>query len=112
MSKAPQDGDATAGIETDPAVLAEVERVDTEASAEVMSLLAEHVPLALLADLTNPAGPASPDILDEEGLPDVEWWGGEDAAAGADTAGVGDDDAPTGETTPPPAADGPPPTER
>jgi hypothetical protein len=47
---------------------------DVEASQEVMSLLSEHVPLALLADLAIPEGPASPDILDEEGLPEVAWW--------------------------------------
>jgi hypothetical protein len=46
-----------------------------EATAEVMSLLSEGVPLALLADLANPHGPSSPDILQAEGLPDVAWWG-------------------------------------
>jgi len=47
---------------------------DEEASQEVMSLLSEHVPLALLADLALPDGPASPEILSEEGLPEVAWW--------------------------------------
>lgn len=52
---------------------AEVERED-QASADVMRLLSEHVPLTLLADLAQPTGPDSPDILEHEGLPDVAWW--------------------------------------
>lgn len=57
---------------------------DHDASQEVMSLLSEHVPLALLADLAIPEGPASPQILSEEGLPEVAWWeGGESADATA-----------------------------
>jgi hypothetical protein len=73
---APQGGDdTTAALPTD----VETEVVDLEASQEVMSLLSEHVPLALLADLAIPEGPASPDILTEEGLPEVAWWeGGEE----------------------------------
>lgn len=47
---------------------------EEHASAEVMALLGEHVPLALLADLAQPDGPASPTILKDEGLPDVPWW--------------------------------------
>lgn len=50
------------------------ERSDEDASQEVMSLLSQHVPLALLADLALPDGPESPEILDEEGLPEVAWW--------------------------------------
>lgn len=69
----------------------EVDVVDTEASAEVMGLLSEHVPLALLADLALPTGPESPAILEEEGLPDVEWWAHTDEGAETPTA------APTGE---------------
>lgn len=59
-----------------------------EASQEVMHLLSEHVPLALLADLALPDGPASPQILSEEGLPDVEWW--ETAEDADDTSGTGE----------------------
>ena len=40
----------------------------------VMDLLHEHVPLALLCDLTQPAGPASAEILEIEGAPDDAWW--------------------------------------
>jgi hypothetical protein len=50
------------------------ETPDEQASAEVMALLGEHVPLALLADLAQPEGPASPEILKDEGLPEVPWW--------------------------------------
>ncbi|NLF06042.1 MAG: hypothetical protein GX593_13735, partial [Actinomycetales bacterium] len=39
-----------------------------------MRLLSEHVPLTLLADLAQPAGPDSPEILEDEGLPEVAWW--------------------------------------
>ena len=42
--------------------------------AAVMRLLAEHVPLTLLADLAAPDGPASQVILETEGLPDEAWW--------------------------------------
>jgi hypothetical protein len=42
--------------------------------ALVMSLLQEHVPLALLCDLTAPEGPASREILDIEGEPAQRWW--------------------------------------
>jgi len=55
---------------------------DEDASHEVMSLLSEHVPLALLADLVLPDGPASPEILTEEGLPEVAWWEGGDEEGG------------------------------
>lgn len=48
---------------------------EQEASSEMMHLLHEGVPLALLADLASPGGPHSPDILQDEGLPDVAWWG-------------------------------------
>jgi hypothetical protein len=40
----------------------------------VMSLLHRHVPLALLADLIDPAGPDSAVILDTEGRPETAWW--------------------------------------
>jgi len=41
---------------------------------EVMDLLAEHVPLALLADLAAPSDVVSTQILESEGLPDDPWW--------------------------------------
>ncbi|WP_066581754.1 hypothetical protein [Cellulomonas timonensis] len=44
------------------------------APAAVMDLLAEHVPLALLADLAAVDGPVSQAILESEGLPADEWW--------------------------------------
>ena len=50
------------------------EVTEEQASADVMALLSEHVPLALLADLAQPEGPASPKILADEGLPDEPWW--------------------------------------
>jgi hypothetical protein len=40
----------------------------------VMSLLQEHVPLALLCDLSQPEGPTSAEILETEGTPDDHWW--------------------------------------
>jgi len=39
-----------------------------------MALLQEHVPLALLCDLTEPSGPTSREILDTEGEPADRWW--------------------------------------
>ena len=70
----PREGDGLTSLEPDDSVVRAVEEADTEASAEVMSLLAEVVPLALLADLASPGGPASPEILQDEGLPEVAWW--------------------------------------
>jgi hypothetical protein len=40
----------------------------------VMTILQEHVPLALLVDLTDTAGPQSAEILAEEGGPETRWW--------------------------------------
>lgn len=74
MPEHARDGEATTGLEPEPAVVEAVEQADTEASEEVMSLLAEGVPLALLADLASPEGPESPAILEDEGLPEVAWW--------------------------------------
>ena len=37
-------------------------------------LLAEHVPLALIADLLTPTGDTSAEILEAEGLPEESWW--------------------------------------
>ena len=70
----PREGDGLTSLEPDESVVEAVEQADTDASAEVMSLLAEGVPLALLADLASPGGPSSPEILQDEGLPDVAWW--------------------------------------
>ena len=42
--------------------------------ADVMDLLHEHVPLALLCDLSAPEGPQSAEILAEEGQPAETWW--------------------------------------
>jgi len=53
-----QDGPATAPAEDE----------------RVMALLQEHVPLALLCDLTEPSGPTSREILDTEGEPADRWW--------------------------------------
>jgi len=42
--------------------------------SEVMDLLQDHVPLALLFDLSTPEGPHSAEILAEEGQPTDTWW--------------------------------------
>jgi hypothetical protein len=42
--------------------------------SEVMDLLQEHVPLALICDLSRPEGPHSAEILAEEGQPTDTWW--------------------------------------
>lgn len=71
-------------------------------TAEARTLLAEHVPLALLADLATPQGPPSQDIVAAEGLPEEPWWSaGSDGAApdGAPSASGSVD--PTGEETAP-----------
>ena len=59
----------------------------------VMDLLAEHVPLALLADLAAPDGPVSQAILETEGIPEDAWWEGDDRPVPADdaTEGTGDE---------------------
>lgn len=54
--------------------------VGEDASGTVMDLLAEHVPLTLLADLAA-AEPRSDAILQAEGLPEDAWWEGEGARA-------------------------------
>lgn len=56
----------------------------TIGAAVVMDLLAEHVPLTLLADLAV-AEPESEAILRSEGLPEDAWWV-EDGNSGADAA--------------------------
>ena len=53
-------------------------------SQTVLDLLAEGVPMALVADLVDPAGPASPVILEEEGLPEQAWWERDFEAPGED----------------------------
>jgi len=57
---------------------------------DVMDLLAEHVPLALLADLVSPEGPGSSEILASEGLPDDAWWETPDAAGSSSSKDAGD----------------------
>jgi mRNA degradation ribonuclease J1/J2 len=42
--------------------------------ARVITKLQEHIPLALLCDLTEPSGPTSQEILDTEGEPAERWW--------------------------------------
>lgn len=74
MTEPPDDAPAAETDATEAG--SEVER-EEQASADVMRLLSEHVPLTLLADLAQPTGPDSPDILEHEGLPEVAWWEGE-----------------------------------
>ncbi len=50
------------------------EHIDESDGSEVMDLLQEHVPLALLLDLSEPGGPHSAEILAEEGQPTDTWW--------------------------------------
>jgi hypothetical protein len=50
------------------------DRTDGSDESEVMDLLQEHVPLALLCDLSTPEGPHSAEILAEEGQPTDTWW--------------------------------------
>ena len=59
----------TANIQPDPP--------ETPAEDElVMTILQEHVPLALLVDLTDTEGPRSAEIMAEEGGPETRWWEG------------------------------------
>jgi hypothetical protein len=70
--------------------------VDENAADAVMDLLAEHVPLTLLADLAV-AEPRSEAILQAEGLPDDAWWedsAEEGAGSGAATEPTPEDDVP------------------
>ena len=80
------DGVPSADPQAAPSVDVGADIVDRDASQEVMSLLSEHVPLALLADLAIPEGPASPEILSEEGLPEVAWWEGGETSEAEDGA--------------------------
>jgi hypothetical protein len=51
--------------------------IETTSSTDdelVMSMLHEHVPLALLCDLAESEGPSSAEILAAEGGPDNHWW--------------------------------------
>jgi len=89
-SHAPDD-DAPASPEVDSAASsADAERArDAElpqdpSSQTVLDLLAEGVPMALVADLVDPTGPASPVILEEEGLPEQAWWERDFEAPGED----------------------------
>lgn len=66
------DGRIDGGAGSDEVVPPDAEA--EQASATIMRLLNEHVPLALLADLAHKEGPPSPVILEHEGLPEVAWW--------------------------------------
>lgn len=70
--------------------------VDEGAADAVMDLLAEHVPLTLLADLAA-TEPGSEAILQAEGLPDDAWWedgSGTTAEPGAAVDPTPEDDVP------------------
>lgn len=47
---------------------------ESEQDGPARHLLQDHVPLSLIVDLTDPAGPDSQQILDDEGLPEEQWW--------------------------------------
>jgi hypothetical protein len=66
-----------------------------DATGVVMDLLAEHVPLTLLADLAV-AEPRSEAILAAEGLPEDAWWEGDEEPDGGAPAGEAraEDDVP------------------
>jgi hypothetical protein len=70
----------------------EVGRRADAAAGSVMHLLAEHVPLTLLADLAA-AEPRSDAILRAEGLPPQAWWEDEEGAP-APVAAVAEDPLP------------------
>ena len=81
MSAGTTPGVAAMDDETQTAV--QDERGAGEGATDVvMDLLAEHVPLTLLADLAV-AEPRSEAILAAEGLPEDAWWEGEDEGAQA-----------------------------
>ena len=50
------------------------EATDAPLDDLVMTMLQEHVPLALLCDLTQTDGPTSQEILTTEGEPVDRWW--------------------------------------
>ena len=50
------------------------EATDAPRDDLVMTMLQEHVPLALLCDLTETDGPSSQEILSTEGEPADRWW--------------------------------------
>jgi len=68
----------------------------TGTAQEVLDLLAEGVPMALIADLIDPAGPPSPVYLEEEGAPAEAWWEPDFRPEGADgeSEAVADDGGP------------------
>ncbi len=41
---------------------------------QVRGLPSPRVPLSLIMDLAQPAGPQSREILDSEGRPETAWW--------------------------------------
>ena len=73
----------------DPDAPAEPPATTEDASGTVMDLLAEHVPLTLLADLAV-AEPRSEAILRAEGLPEDAWWVEPREEAATDSADAAD----------------------
>ena len=71
LSEGATDPDATDPDAADPAATA---AQIAPLGDEVMGLLAQHVPLALLADLAAPSDRDSTEILRSEGLPADAWW--------------------------------------
>ena len=74
MIPRPHDAEPDVPVDPDPDDSAPEAGPEERTAAEMMRLLGEHVPLALLADLAERDGPPSPVILEKEGLPDVAWW--------------------------------------
>ena len=84
-------GDPIGGDDGEPAGAPTLPHPDPE---QVMDLLADHVPLALLMDLVTPDGPASADILRDEGMPDDAWWEPDDAASADPASDRSSDEGP------------------
>ena len=64
----------TSGTTTGTAARAAGTAVLDPVDTVVMTLLHDHVPLALLCDLTLTDGPTSAAILAAEGEPETRWW--------------------------------------
>ncbi|GCE76042.1 hypothetical protein [Cellulomonas biazotea] len=62
------------------------EHAPAQDAARVQELLAAHVPLTLIADLTASTAVASQDLLEKEGLPEEAWWEGSDGPSQASGA--------------------------
>jgi hypothetical protein len=59
---------------TPPGAISNQHSSAQDGDEKVMALLQKHVPLSLLLDLTDPAGPVSAEILAKEGPPETSWW--------------------------------------